>query len=106
MREAIRLSRQKMRTNQGGPFGAIVVRNGKIVGRGWNQVVAAHDPTARAKDHSLEPIYFARDGRGAGFAGDAGKNPADDWGRRARRQHGGGGDEQFAAACGEGGEVR
>ncbi len=49
MREAIRLSRQKMRANQGGPFGAIVVRNGKIVGRGWNQVVAAYDPTAHAE---------------------------------------------------------
>jgi guanine deaminase len=49
MREAIRLSRQKMRANQGGPFGAIVVRNGKIVGRGWNQVTATNDPTAHAE---------------------------------------------------------
>ncbi len=49
MREAIRLSRQKMRANQGGPFGAIVVRNGKIVGRGWNQVTSTNDPTAHAE---------------------------------------------------------
>jgi tRNA(Arg) A34 adenosine deaminase TadA len=49
MREAIRLSRQKMRANQGGPFGAIIVRNGKIVGRGWNRVLAANDPTAHAE---------------------------------------------------------
>ena len=49
MREAIRLSRQKMRANQGGPFGAIIVRNGKIVGRGWNRVTAANDPTAHAE---------------------------------------------------------
>jgi guanine deaminase len=49
MREAIRLSRQKMRANQGGPFGAIIVRNGKIVGRGWNRVTATNDPTAHAE---------------------------------------------------------
>jgi guanine deaminase len=49
MREAIRLSRQKMRANQGGPFGAIIVRNGKVVGRGWNQVTSSNDPTAHAE---------------------------------------------------------
>jgi guanine deaminase len=49
MREAIRLSRKKMRANQGGPFGAIVVRKGKIVGRGWNQVTSTNDPTAHAE---------------------------------------------------------
>jgi tRNA(Arg) A34 adenosine deaminase TadA len=49
MREAIRLSLQKMRGNQGGPFGAVVVRRGKIVGRGWNQVTTANDPTAHAE---------------------------------------------------------
>ena len=49
MKEAIRLSRQKMRANQGGPFGAIIVRNGKIVGRGWNRVIATNDPTAHAE---------------------------------------------------------
>jgi tRNA(Arg) A34 adenosine deaminase TadA len=49
MREAIRLSRQKMRANQGGPFGAIVVRDSKIVGRGWNRVTATNDPTAHAE---------------------------------------------------------
>ena len=49
MHEAIRLSRQKMRSNQGGPFGAVVVRGGKIVGRGWNQVTTANDPTAHAE---------------------------------------------------------
>lgn len=49
MREAIRLSFSKMRANQGGPFGAVVVRRGKIVGRGWNQVTSANDPTAHAE---------------------------------------------------------
>lgn len=49
MREAIRLSLWKMRGNQGGPFGAVVVRRGKIVGRGWNQVTTVNDPTAHAE---------------------------------------------------------
>ncbi len=49
MREAIRLSRRKMRANQGGPFGAVIVREGKIIARGWNRVTAANDPTAHAE---------------------------------------------------------
>ena len=49
MHEAIRLSRVKMRGNHGGPFGAVVVRKGKIVGRGWNQVTSTNDPTAHAE---------------------------------------------------------
>lgn len=49
MREAIRLSIQKMRLNCGGPFGAVVVQNGKIIGRGWNKVTSSHDPTAHAE---------------------------------------------------------
>jgi len=49
MREAIRLSLQKMRENHGGPFGAVIVRKGKIVGRGWNRVTSLNDPTAHAE---------------------------------------------------------
>lgn len=49
MRAAIALSRAKMRADCGGPFGAIVVRRGKIVGRGWNQVTSTNDPTAHAE---------------------------------------------------------
>ena len=49
MREAIRLSLQKMHGDHGGPFGAVVVRRGKIVGRGWNQVTSTNDPTAHAE---------------------------------------------------------
>jgi tRNA(Arg) A34 adenosine deaminase TadA len=49
MREAIRLSLQTMRRGQGGPFGAVVVRNGKVIGRGCNQVTSANDPTAHAE---------------------------------------------------------
>jgi guanine deaminase len=49
MREAIQLSLEKMRLNEGGPFGAVVVRKNKIVGRGWNRVSSANDPTAHAE---------------------------------------------------------
>ena len=49
MREAIRLSRIKMQGGAGGPFGAVVVRRGKIVARGWNCVTSSNDPTAHAE---------------------------------------------------------
>ena len=49
MRQAIRLSVQMMRRGKGGPFGAVVVRSGKIVGRGCNQVTSLNDPTAHAE---------------------------------------------------------
>jgi len=49
MRAAIRLSLQKMRENHGGPFGAVIVCDGKIVGRGWNRVTSSNDPTAHAE---------------------------------------------------------
>jgi len=49
MREAIRLSFSKMRSNAGGPFGAVVVRHNTIIARGWNQVTSQNDPTAHAE---------------------------------------------------------
>lgn len=49
MREAIRASMAKMHANEGGPFGAVIVRKDRIVGRGWNRVTAANDPTAHAE---------------------------------------------------------
>ncbi len=49
MREAIRLSLDGVRQNKGGPFGAVIVRAGQIVGRGWNQVTTTNDPTAHAE---------------------------------------------------------
>jgi len=49
MREAIRISVAKMRGDHGGPFGAVVVRKGKIIGRGWNRVTSTNDPTAHAE---------------------------------------------------------
>ena len=49
MVEAIRLSKGGMRRGQGGPFGAVVVKGNRIIGRGWNQVTSANDPTAHAE---------------------------------------------------------
>ena len=49
MQEAIRLSREKSLEGQGGPFGAVIVKNNKIIARGWNQVLRRNDPTCHAE---------------------------------------------------------
>jgi tRNA(Arg) A34 adenosine deaminase TadA len=49
MRRAIAISREKMRDGAGGPFGAVVVKDGRIIGEGWNQVTSSNDPTAHAE---------------------------------------------------------
>ena len=49
MRRAIALSREHMEAGHGGPFGAVVVKDGKIIGEGWNRVTSANDPTAHAE---------------------------------------------------------
>jgi tRNA(Arg) A34 adenosine deaminase TadA len=49
MRRAVRLSAERMRDGAGGPFGAIVVRDGKVVAEGWNRVTSTNDPTAHAE---------------------------------------------------------
>jgi guanine deaminase len=49
MREAIRLARQGMEEGAGGPFGAVVVKDGAIIGRGYNRVTSTNDPTAHAE---------------------------------------------------------
>jgi guanine deaminase len=49
MMEAIALSKKGVETNEGGPFGCVVVNNNIIVGRGNNKVISANDPTAHAE---------------------------------------------------------
>lgn len=49
MRRAVELSRKGMEAGHGGPFGAVVVKEGKIVAEGYNRVVADNDPTAHAE---------------------------------------------------------
>ena len=49
MKTAKELAKENLKTNAGGPFGACVVKNGKIIGRGSNHVLANNDPTAHAE---------------------------------------------------------
>ena len=49
MQEAIRLSICNVEEGKGGPFGAVVVKDGKIIARGVNQVTITNDPTAHAE---------------------------------------------------------
>ena len=49
MRRAIELAQQGIDRNDGGPFGAVVVRDGEIIGEGCNQVTSTNDPTAHAE---------------------------------------------------------
>jgi guanine deaminase len=49
LRRAVALSGERMRSGDGGPFGAVIVRDGKIIAEGWNQVTTANDPTAHAE---------------------------------------------------------
>ena len=49
MLEAIDESIKGIEGNEGGPFGAVVVKDGKIIGRGHNRVTSTNDPTAHAE---------------------------------------------------------
>ncbi len=49
MKRAIELARVHMLKGDGGPFGAVIVRDGKIIAEGWNQVTSTNDPTAHAE---------------------------------------------------------
>ncbi len=67
MRRAIQLARDGMNSGAGGPFGAVIVRDGVIVGEGWNRVVGTNDPTAHGeisaiRDACLKLGTFSLDG--------------------------------------------
>ncbi len=49
MRRAIELAQKGIDSNDGGPFGAIVVKDGEIIGEGCNRVTSTNDPTAHAE---------------------------------------------------------
>lgn len=53
MNEAILLARQSIESKQGGPFGAIIVKDKQIIGRGYNQVTHSNDPTAHAEIEAI-----------------------------------------------------
>jgi len=46
---AIQLSLEGMQSGAGGPFGCVIVRNGIVVGKGYNKVLLTNDPTAHAE---------------------------------------------------------
>jgi len=49
MKRAIELSKNNMLAGKGGPFGAVIVKDNKIIGEGYNQVIEKNDPTAHAE---------------------------------------------------------
>lgn len=49
MREAVNAALKGMNNNEGGPFGCVIVKDGKIIGRGNNKVTSNNDPTAHAE---------------------------------------------------------
>ena len=49
MQEAIDLSLVSVRSGKGGPFGAVIVKEGKIIAKAHNQVTSSNDPTAHAE---------------------------------------------------------
>lgn len=53
MEKVVKIALENVLTNQGGPFGAIVVKDGKVIGIGRNQVTAANDPTAHAEVQAI-----------------------------------------------------
>jgi len=49
MSRAIELAKKGVNSNAGGPFGAVIVKNGKIIAEGFNKVTSKNDPTAHAE---------------------------------------------------------
>lgn len=49
MQEAIRLSIENVRSGHGGPFGAVIVKDGQVIASGANEVTDSNDPTAHAE---------------------------------------------------------
>ena len=49
MRRAIELANEGMNANAGGPFGAVIVKDGEIISEGFNRVTSTNDPTAHAE---------------------------------------------------------
>ena len=59
MHEAIRLSISNIKAGRGGPFGAVVMKDGQIIARGFNQVTSTHDPTCHAEVDAIRKACTA-----------------------------------------------
>jgi tRNA(Arg) A34 adenosine deaminase TadA len=53
LRRAITLATENVLGARGGPFGAVIVREGRIVGEGANSVTTTNDPTAHAEVNAI-----------------------------------------------------
>jgi guanine deaminase len=62
MRQAIALATENVRSGSGGPFGAVVVRDGSVVGKGVNRVTRDNDPTAHAEVSAIRAACQALGG--------------------------------------------
>jgi guanine deaminase len=58
---ALELAVKGSEMNEGGPFGAVIVREGKIIAEGWNRVVISRDPTAHAEIGAIRTACAAVD---------------------------------------------
>ena len=61
MQEAIKLAKENLKYKNGGPFGAVVVKDNKIIGRGLNTVTSKNDPTAHAEINAIREACLALD---------------------------------------------
>ncbi len=53
LQHTIDLSREKMIAGEGGPFAALIVKDGQILSRGWDRVSSACDPTAHGEIEAI-----------------------------------------------------
>ncbi len=58
---AVELAQKGSELGEGGPFGAVIVCEGKIIAEGWNRVVASRDPTAHAEISAIRTACAAVD---------------------------------------------
>lgn len=60
LRRAITLALENVHAGKGGPFGAVIVRDGEIVGEAANSVFTANDPTAHAEINAIREACSSR----------------------------------------------
>ena len=53
MKEALKEAYEGIEKCHGGPFGCVIVRDGKIIGRGHNKVLLKHDPTCHGEMEAI-----------------------------------------------------
>ncbi len=59
LQRAVQLSLERMQANLGGPFGAVIMRDGVVLAEGWNEVTSSNDPTAHAEVTAIRRACLA-----------------------------------------------